>query len=69
MRQTAGEDVSLSLFQRVQAVRSLLPDRTPALIAGTVELDAPELRAEMSAAFEVLERKAVQRACAGQSGP
>ena len=69
VRQTAGEDVSLSLFQRVQAVRSLLPDRTPALIAGTVELDAPELRAEMSAAFEVLERKAVQRACAGQSGP
>ena len=61
----AGQDVALSLFQRAQAVHSLLPDRTRELIAGTLELDAPELRAEMSAAFEVLERKAVQRACEG----
>ena len=69
VHQTAGEDVPLSTFQRAQAVHSLLPDRTPALIAGTLELDAPELRAEMGKAYEELVRRAVQRACAGQSGP
>ena len=69
MHQTAGEDVPLSTFQRAQAVHSLLPDRTRELIAGTLELDAPELRAEMGKAYEELVRRAVQRACAGQSGP
>ena len=69
VHQTAGEDVPLSTFQRAQAVHSLLPDRTRELIAGTLELDAPELRAEMGKAYEELVRRAVQRACAGQSGP
>ncbi|WP_297926736.1 hypothetical protein [Metallibacterium sp.] len=53
------------MFLRVQAVHSLLPDRSRELTAGTLDLDTPELRAEMSAAFEVLERRAVQRAMAG----
>ena len=69
VHKTAGEDVPLSTFQRAQAVHSLLPDRTRELIAGTLELDAPELRAEMGKAYEELVRRAVQRACAGQSGP
>ncbi len=65
VHKTAGEDVPLSMFLRVQAVHSLLPDRSRELTAGTLDLDTPELRAEMSAAFEVLERRAVQRAMAG----
>ena len=65
VRAAAGEDVPLSLFLRVQAVQSLLPERSREVAQGLIELDAPELRAEMSAAFEALELRAVQRACKG----
>lgn len=60
VRASAGDDVPLSMFLRAQALHSLLPERSREVAAGTLDIDAPELRAEMSQAFEALERKAAQ---------